>query len=36
MKTWHVVLIAAITVWGLNAVGLTNPLGGFLGSKSGG
>jgi hypothetical protein len=34
MKTWHIVLIAAATVWGLNALGFSNPLSGFFGSKS--
>ncbi len=34
MKTWHVVLIAALTVWGLNIIGITNPLTMLSGTKS--
>jgi len=34
MKTWHVVLIAAVTFWGLNIIGITNPLTFLGGTKS--
>jgi len=31
---WKTVLTVAVTVWVLNAIGLSNPLGGILGRST--